>query len=106
MKYSDYFGQCCSSFAQNPVADSDHLLQYFVRLQHFQEEVNAAFDYDSVHNLRQLDSGRIEFLLKSFKRQLTLFEESFPPETWENGMSSQISCPTLYSLNTLVLSLG
>lgn len=86
MRYSDYIGECCSFFAQTPITDSDHLLQYIVRLQHFQEEVNAAFDYDSTYNLQTLDSPRIEILLNTFKRQLTEFEVTFPPEVWECGM--------------------
>lgn len=86
MRYNDYLGECCSYFAQNPIADTDHLLQYFVRLQHFQEEVNAAFDYDSIYNLQALDSPRIGILLNTFNRQVVQFEESFPPDVWNNRM--------------------
>ena len=85
MRYTDYVGECCSYLAQKPEVDTDHLLQYFVKLQHFQEDVNAAFDYDSIYNLQPLDSARIEILLGSFQRQLVQMEETFPPEIWQNS---------------------
>jgi hypothetical protein len=84
LRYSDYVGECCSFFATNPSTEYDHLLQYYVRLQHFQEEVNLAFDYDSALDLRSLDCTRVEILLGSFSRQLQQFQDSFPPEIWEN----------------------
>ena len=74
--------------AQVTETEFDYLVPYFIRLQRFAEEVNCAFDYESILQLPPLDAVRIEILVKSFNQQLSQLETSFPAEVWNNGEPS------------------
>lgn len=65
-------------------AKTDHLVQYFVRLQQIAEDVNSAFDYD-IDYAPSLDAVRVELLSKTFTQQLSQINMTFPASAWENG---------------------
>lgn len=70
------------------MSEHDHLIQYFVRLQQFQDEINAIFDYDGLSDLPKLDCAKIETFLAAFNTQLQQFQETFPKEIWNNSKQS------------------
>ena len=75
---------CGESLARAEVADTDYLLQYFIRLQRLAEEVDYAFDYSRAFTSPPLDTLRIEILLKAFEQKLNQFELTFPQQVWNN----------------------
>jgi hypothetical protein len=85
LKYGGYIEECSQLLAQVTETGFDYIVPYFIHLQRFAEEVNCAFDYDSILQLPPLDAVRIEILVKSFNQQLSQFETSFPAEIWNNG---------------------
>lgn len=84
IKYNAFIGECCSFLSQASLSEHDHLIQYFVRMQQFQDEVSSTFDYDELNDLPRLDCARIETLLSAFNTQLQHFQENFPKEIWDN----------------------
>jgi hypothetical protein len=84
LNYSDYVGESCQILTTAAEAETDHLLQYFIRLQKFASEVNQAFDYDNVlsHSLPPLDAAQVEVLAKRFNHQLNQIKAEFPKEVW------------------------
>jgi hypothetical protein len=77
-------GTCGESLARAAVAETDYLLQYFIRLQRLAEEIDYAFDYSRTFTSPPLDTLRIEILLKTFEQQLNQFELTFPQHVWNN----------------------
>src|ERR1700712_5363587 len=75
---------CAESLAQTAVAETDYLLPYYIKFQRLSEEVDHAFDYSQNLKLPQLDTTRIEILLKSFEQQLNQIEMAFPVNVWNN----------------------
>ncbi|KAG9229713.1 hypothetical protein BJ875DRAFT_522221 [Amylocarpus encephaloides] len=82
--YNSYTEECCQVLTQVKERESDHLIQYFVRLQRFSDDVDAAFNYTGTMELPELDPGRVEVLSKSFQGQLKKIETGFPPEAWDS----------------------
>lgn len=87
MKHTQHVKTCTQTIADAAVAESDHLIPYFIRIRQISEEVNQAFNYDSNAHLPQLDSVRTEILGRAFEQQLDYIEASFPPEVWDNSKS-------------------
>jgi hypothetical protein len=88
LKYSDYIGDCAQTLAQVALAEADHLLPYFIRMQRIVEEAKNAFDYDGEVKMQQNDSIRIEMLARSYEQELQQIQETCPSEIWKNGMSA------------------
>jgi hypothetical protein len=85
MKYTDYIDTCCQALSDARETPSDHLLPYFIRLQRLAEEISTTFDYGGYQQLPPLDAIRTEMLVKTFRKQLNQFEESFPSDVRQNG---------------------
>lgn len=75
---------CAESLARAALAETDYLLPYYIRFQRLAEEVDHAFDYSQNLKLPQLDTMRVEILLKSFEQQLNQVELTFPAHVWNN----------------------
>jgi hypothetical protein len=103
LKYSDYMETCAESLSRAAVAETDYLLSYYIRLQQLTEEVESAFDYNHNLKLPQLDTKRVEILLKSFEQQLHQFELTFPANVWTNREIE--SSPILIPYTNMQLSL-
>jgi hypothetical protein len=86
LSYSEHIEECSQILGNAGDAEADHLIPYFIRLQRFAEDVNRAFEYDTIfHFHQQLDSVRVEILSKNFQQQLDEMRMAFPPEIWNNG---------------------
>jgi hypothetical protein len=85
LTYGEYIEECSQLLGNAGDTESDYLIPYFIRLQQFAEEVNHAFEYDTSFHQPQLDSVRVEILLKNFQQQLNQMEATFPPEIWNNS---------------------
>lgn len=85
LKYTDYVETCCQELSDAKEVPSDHLLQYLISLQRLAEDINSTFDYDNHQQLPPLDTVRIEMLTKTFNKQLTQFQETFPDDILENS---------------------
>jgi hypothetical protein len=85
LKYTDYIDTCCQALSDAKETPSDYLLPYFIRLQRLAEEISTTFDYGGYQQLPALDAIRTEMLVKTFRKQLKQFEESFPSDAWHNG---------------------
>jgi hypothetical protein len=85
LKYTDYVDTCCQALSDAKETPSDYLLPYFIRPQRLAEEINTTFDYGGYQQLPSLDAIRTEILLKTFRKQLKHFEETFPSDVWDNG---------------------
>lgn len=93
LSYSDYIGECSQLLGTAGDAESDHLLPYFIRLQHFAEDVHRAYEYDSIFHFHQkLDSLRVDILAKHFQQQLSDMAMTFPPNIWDNGKNDFFLC--------------
>ncbi|KAF4624390.1 hypothetical protein G7Y89_g13783 [Cudoniella acicularis] len=82
--YNEYMSDCCEALSQAADAETDHLIPYFIKLQRLVEEVNHAFNYNTNLQLSELETVRIEILLKAFEDQLKSFETTFPAKLWDN----------------------
>jgi hypothetical protein len=90
LKYTDYIDTCCRALNDARETPSDYLLTYFIRLQRLAEEISTTFDYGGHQQLPPLDAIRTEMLVKTFRKQLKQFEESFPSDVWHNGKQKSI----------------
>jgi hypothetical protein len=89
LNYNEYIEESCRILAQTADAETDHLIQFCIRLQWIGDEVNHAFDLDNISSSPQLDAERIEDLSKGFNQELKQIEADFPAEIWDNGKQSK-----------------
>jgi hypothetical protein len=68
-------------------AKSDGLLRFYIELQRIGEEVNHAFDYESIPFPSNEDAIRIDMLVRAFEQQMAELRMSIPTEIWNNGSS-------------------
>ena len=76
--------ECCKVMGHSTDAETDFFIPYFIRLQKFADDINRSFDYDETLGLPELDTTRIEVIIKGFNDQLSTIEATFPSEIWNN----------------------
>lgn len=88
MQYNVHIEQSSQILAAAADAETDYLIQYFVRIQRLGDKVRLAFDYDNIACVAEFDGAKLELLSEGFEVALREIEREFPGEVWENCKSS------------------